>query len=46
MSFRQKCYEISENMKFQNFILILIVVTALTSGIGTFDFGELYDLHS
>ena len=44
MSFRQKCYEISENMKFQNFILILIVITAFTSGIGTFDFGELYEL--
>ena len=44
MSLSKRCYEVSENLRFQNFILMLIVVTALTSGIGTFDFGELYGL--
>ena len=40
MNYREKCYQISENLKFQYFILILIVINAVTIGLETFDWPD------
>jgi len=40
MDYRKKCYEISENLKFQYFILLLIVINAATIGMETFDWPD------
>ena len=40
MDYRKKCYEISENVKFQYFILFLIVLNAATIGMETFDWPD------
>ncbi len=40
MDYRKKCYEISENLKFQYFILFLIVLNAATIGMETFDWPD------
>ena len=37
MSFQKKCYDTSEDLRFQNFILLLIVLNAILIGIDTFD---------
>ena len=37
MSFQKKCYNTSEDLRFQNFILLLIVLNAILIGIDTFD---------
>ena len=40
MDYRQKCHEVAENPMFQNFILLLIVVNAITIGLETFEWEE------
>ena len=40
MDYRKKCYEISENLKFQYFILFLIVLNAATIGMETFEWPD------
>ena len=37
MSFKQKCFNTSEDTRFQNFILLLIVLNAVMIGIDTFE---------
>ena len=37
MSFQKKCYDNSEDLRFQNFILLLIVLNAVLIGIDTFE---------
>ena len=37
MNFKQKCFDCAENLRFQNFILILIVINAILIGMDTFD---------
>ena len=37
MSFKQKCFNTSEDARFQNFILLLIVLNAVMIGIDTFE---------
>lgn len=37
MSFKQKCYNTAEDTRFQNFILLLIVLNAVLIGIDTFE---------
>ncbi|MGB0199931.1 MAG: ion transporter, partial [Candidatus Poseidoniaceae archaeon] len=37
MSFQKKCYDTSEDLRFQNFILLLIVLNAVLIGIDTFE---------
>jgi len=37
MSFKQKCYDTSEDARFQNLILLLIVLNAIMIGIDTFE---------
>ena len=48
MTLRDKTLEVSEGTRFQNFILLIISLNAVTIGLQTFDFGtkanELFDL--
>lgn len=37
MNFKQKCFDCAENLRFQNFILLLIVINAVLIGMDTFD---------
>ena len=37
MSFQKKCYDTSEDLRFQNFILLLIVLNAVLIGVDTFE---------
>ena len=37
MKFKRKCYDCAENARFQNFILLLIVINAVLIGIDTFE---------
>ena len=40
MSFKQKCFNTSEDVRFQNFILLLIVLNAVMIGIDTFELNK------